>query len=82
LTQISLPFNEVLGGLEDISHVMADFSAILAVVNGDIRNDNANAAAAIAYSKLNLRSQSRTATSIRPLRPLSPSWRAARQGSC
>ena len=54
MTQISLPFNEVAGGPEDISHVMADFAAILAVVNGDIRNDNVNASAAIAYSKLNL----------------------------
>jgi len=54
VTQISLPYNPQPGGAEDITQINANFAAVLAVVNGDIRNDNVAAAAAIAYSKLNL----------------------------
>lgn len=54
MTQISLPFNPQPGDAEDISHIMGDFAAVLAVVNGVIRNDNISASAAIAYPKLNL----------------------------
>lgn len=54
MTIVTLPFRtELQGGqAEDIGMVLADFDAILAVLNGDIRNDNIAAAAAIAISKL------------------------------
>lgn len=52
MTLITLPFRPVSGDPEDISQVMADFDAILNVVNGDIRNDNISPSAAIAASKL------------------------------
>jgi O-acetyl-ADP-ribose deacetylase (regulator of RNase III) len=52
MTAIVLPNNPQPGGAEDITQVNANFAAILAVVNGDLRNDNFNALAAIARSKL------------------------------
>jgi len=54
VTLVTLPYRTQLaaGQPEDIGMVLADFDAILAVVNGDIRNDNIAAAAAIQASKL------------------------------
>jgi hypothetical protein len=54
VTLVTLPYRSQLaaGQPEDIGMVLADFDAVLAVLNGDIRNDNIAAAAAIAASKL------------------------------
>lgn len=54
MTLVTLPYRTQLaaGQPEDISMVLADFDAILAVLNGDIRNDNIASAAAIAVSKI------------------------------
>jgi len=52
MTQVALPFRPIAGDPEDISQVMADFDAILTVLNGDIRNDNIATLAAIAVAKL------------------------------
>lgn len=40
MTQINLPFRPLPGELEDVSQLMADFDAILNVVNGQLGNDN------------------------------------------
>ena len=54
MTLVTLPYITELaaGQPEDIGKVLSDLQAIVAVVNGDIRDDNVNAAAAIAASKL------------------------------
>jgi hypothetical protein len=54
MTLITLPYSPVDGDPEDISEIMANFNAILAVVNGGLQNDNVAADAAIAHSKLAL----------------------------
>lgn len=56
MTLVTLPYRtELAGGQpEDIGMVLADFDALLAVINGDIRSDNIAAAAAIPTSKLNI----------------------------
>lgn len=55
MTLVTLPYRTQLaaGQPEDISMVLADMDAILAVVNGDLRNDNIASAAAIVATKLN-----------------------------
>lgn len=40
MTQISLPHNPQAGQSENIGQIMANLQAILAVVNGDLRDDN------------------------------------------
>lgn len=52
MTQVILPYRPVAGDPEDISQVMADFDAMLNVLNGDIKNDNLAAVAAIVVAKL------------------------------
>lgn len=52
MTLIALPYSPVDGDPEDISEIMADFNAILAVVNGELHDDNVAADAAIASSKI------------------------------
>ena len=52
MTLVTLPYNPVEDDAEDVSELMANFTAILAVLNGDIRNDNIASAAAIAASKI------------------------------
>jgi len=52
MTQVVLPYRPVAGDPEDVSQIMADFDAILTVLNGDVRNDNISALAAIAITKL------------------------------
>lgn len=56
MTIVTLPYRTELsaGQPEDVGMVLADMDAILAVLNGDIRNDNIHAAAAIAPTKLAL----------------------------
>ncbi len=54
MTLVTLPYRTQLaaGQPEDVGQVLANFDAILSVLNGDIRNDNLAAAAAITASKL------------------------------
>lgn len=54
MTLVTLPYRTQLapGQPEDITLVLADMDAILAVLNGDLRNDNIASAAAIAISKV------------------------------
>ena len=52
MTQVVLPNRPIPGDPEDISQIMANFDAILTVLNGDVRNDNLAAGAAVAVSKL------------------------------
>jgi hypothetical protein len=54
VTLVTLPYRTQLaaGQSEDIGMVLADFDAILSVVNGDIRNDNISGSAGIAASKI------------------------------
>jgi hypothetical protein len=52
MTLITLPNRPVPGGAEDISQVMADFDAIVAVVNGNLDDSNIALAAAIKRAKL------------------------------
>lgn len=52
MTLITLPYNEVEGGPSDISEVMADFDAIVALLNGGLQDDNVAADAALLISKL------------------------------
>lgn len=56
MTLITLPYVAELaaGQPEDIGMVLADLEEIVSVVNGDIRNDNIHASAAIAVSKLGI----------------------------
>lgn len=54
MTLVALPYNPQPGDPEDITQITADFAAILAVLNGDIRSDNISPLAAIPYSKLAL----------------------------
>jgi hypothetical protein len=67
MTLVTLPFRTELsaGQPEVISRVLADMDAILAVLNGDIRNDNVAAGAAIAVAKLGI---SGTPTGLKFLR--------------
>lgn len=52
MTLITLPYRPTAGSAEDISQIIADFDAVLAVVNGGLKDDNVHAAAAVALSKL------------------------------
>lgn len=54
MTLVTLPYRSQLaaGQAEDIGMVLSDFDAILSVLNGDLRNDNFSASAALAASKL------------------------------
>jgi hypothetical protein len=54
VTLVTLPYRSQLaaGQPEDIGMVLADFDAVLAVLNGDIRNDNISPSAALSASKL------------------------------
>ena len=54
MTLVTLPYRTQLaaGQPEDIGMVLADLDAILAVVNGDLRNDNFSPSAGIALSKI------------------------------
>jgi hypothetical protein len=56
MTLITLPYRAELaaGQPEDIGMVLADLDAILAVVNGGLKNDNVDPAAAIALTKLGI----------------------------
>jgi hypothetical protein len=56
MTVVTLPYRTQLaaGKSEDIGMVVADFDAIIGVINGGLTNDNFNAAAAIALSKLGI----------------------------
>jgi hypothetical protein len=54
VTLVTLPYRTELsaGQAEDIGMVLADLDAILAVVNGDLRNDNFAAGAALSLTKM------------------------------
>src|SRR5262245_59591191 len=52
MAQVVLPFRPVAGDPEDVSQIMADFDALLSVVNGGLQDDNIAASAAIAASKI------------------------------
>jgi hypothetical protein len=54
MTLVTLPYRTSLAGgqPEVIAQILADFDAILAVINGDLRNDNVSSAAGIAIPKL------------------------------
>jgi hypothetical protein len=52
MTQVVLPHRPVTGDPEDVSEIMADLDAILAVVNGDLKDDNIAVAANILVAKL------------------------------
>ena len=54
MTLVTLPYRTELsaGQAEDIGMVLADLDAILAVVNGDLRNDNFAAGAALSLTKM------------------------------
>jgi len=52
MTLVTLPYRPQPGELEDISQLMADFDAILSVVNGGITNDNLAPGASIGSEKV------------------------------
>lgn len=57
MTLVTLPYRPQDGDPEDVSQIIADFDAILAVLNGDVRDDNISPAAGIDYAKLALTGQ-------------------------
>lgn len=52
MTQLAYPFNLQNQTPEDVAQVMANFAAIQAILNGDLRDDNLSPLAAIGLSKL------------------------------
>jgi microcystin-dependent protein len=52
MTQVVLPYRPVAGDPEDISQILADFDAILNVLNGQLKDDNFAADMRLAVNKM------------------------------